>query len=233
MILPDNLVTKSFAERLKELREIAGLSQDQLAKYLKVSRGSISYYENAERTPDIEFLDRTGLFFNVPINYLMGYTNTTVEQYELANLRLGLSDKSIQKLENDVDNELVSQIIEHNNFEDFVRRFSEYIEMPKFYNVHFNTDKFIRYELTTLFLEILEDIKTHNDYMQLTDDDLKKRAENYDAIKERYLDAIKEAGKNSFKDTEAMLNSEEYKIRKKVGQALAEAENGNGKHVED
>ena len=45
--------TDMFAKRLKELRETAGLTQEQLAKELKVSRGAISYYEKGGRTPDI------------------------------------------------------------------------------------------------------------------------------------------------------------------------------------
>ena len=45
--------TKRFAKRLKQIRETAGLTQEQFAKELKVSRGTISYYEKGERTPDI------------------------------------------------------------------------------------------------------------------------------------------------------------------------------------
>ena len=46
-------VNERFAERLRDLREAAGLTQKQLADELGVSRGSISYYENCERVPDI------------------------------------------------------------------------------------------------------------------------------------------------------------------------------------
>lgn len=55
-------VTDNFSKRLKTLRETAELTQEQLAKELKVSRGAISYYEKGERTPDIEFLDSVSEF---------------------------------------------------------------------------------------------------------------------------------------------------------------------------
>ena len=61
--------TERFSKRLKELRETAGLTQEQLAKELKVSRGAISYYEKGERTPDIEFLDSVAEYFQIPLEF--------------------------------------------------------------------------------------------------------------------------------------------------------------------
>lgn len=66
-------VTRAFSERLKELR--GDMSQTELAEKLGVSRGSISYYENADRVPDIEFLEKVALFFDVSSDYLLGKTN--------------------------------------------------------------------------------------------------------------------------------------------------------------
>lgn len=65
-----------FARRLKELREGKGLSQAQLADELNISRGSISYYENAERTPDITVLAIFKEYFQVDFDYLLGYSST-------------------------------------------------------------------------------------------------------------------------------------------------------------
>ena len=56
--------TERFARRLRQLREAAGLTQEQFAKELKVSRGAISYYEKGERTPDIEFLNSLYDYFD-------------------------------------------------------------------------------------------------------------------------------------------------------------------------
>jgi len=64
-----------FARRLKELREDKGLSQAQLADELNISRGSISYYENAERTPDINVLIVFKEYYQVDFDYLLGYSN--------------------------------------------------------------------------------------------------------------------------------------------------------------
>ena len=65
-------VIEKFSERLRLLRESKGLNQSQLAEKLGVSRGSISYYENKDRIPGIEFLDKTSKFFNVSYDFLLG-----------------------------------------------------------------------------------------------------------------------------------------------------------------
>lgn len=61
-----------FSRRLKDLREESGLSQALLAEELGVSRGSISYYENGDRTPDVEFLTKAKAYFEVDYEYLLG-----------------------------------------------------------------------------------------------------------------------------------------------------------------
>lgn len=61
-----------FSARLKELREEMGLSQSALADQLKISRGSMSFYENLDRVPDIEVLHKFARFFNVTSDYLIG-----------------------------------------------------------------------------------------------------------------------------------------------------------------
>ena len=68
-------IKNNFAGRLKLLREENNLSQTQLAKALGVSRVSISYYENSERTADIEFLYKVSNFFNVTTDYLIGVSD--------------------------------------------------------------------------------------------------------------------------------------------------------------
>lgn len=70
-----------FPERLKELREKVGLSQEALADKLDIPRSSISHYERTDlpeevqRTPRRDRLKRLADFFDVKIDYLLGRTN--------------------------------------------------------------------------------------------------------------------------------------------------------------
>ena len=45
---------KIYSERIKQLRKERGLSQDQLAKILGVSRSTVGMYETGKREPDFE-----------------------------------------------------------------------------------------------------------------------------------------------------------------------------------
>ena len=61
-----------FSEQLKKLRKERGLTQEQLASLLKISKSAISMYENGNRTPDFETLELIADFFNVNLSYLIG-----------------------------------------------------------------------------------------------------------------------------------------------------------------
>lgn len=62
----------SFGEKLKDLRIKAGLSQEQLAKQLGITRRSIVYYETSERYPKKkEILLGIAKYFSVPVDFLV------------------------------------------------------------------------------------------------------------------------------------------------------------------
>ena len=109
--------TNCFSKRLKEVREAAGLTQAQLASELEVSRGAISYYEKGERTPDIEFLDKFSDYFNLPLDFAMGYTdNIKVEHRNMYEL-YGLTDEACKELDFHPEiGHLISAIIEHKEY---------------------------------------------------------------------------------------------------------------------
>ena len=60
-----------LGEKLKRLRKSRGLSQEQLAAELNVSRQSISKWELGESKPEIENLIALSEFFNVSIDELL------------------------------------------------------------------------------------------------------------------------------------------------------------------
>lgn len=72
--------------RIKELREKNKISQADLAKYLGVTRQSISLYERGDREPKLETWQKLASFFGVSTIYLQGidteYTEIQNEFYE-------------------------------------------------------------------------------------------------------------------------------------------------------
>lgn len=58
--------------RIKQLREENQITQEELAKKLKLSKGIISLYEKEERKPSMEVLIKLSDIFNCSIDYLLG-----------------------------------------------------------------------------------------------------------------------------------------------------------------
>jgi len=63
-----------FGERIRKLREEAGINQPQFAKLLNVKTATINRYENDVREPEYATLIQIADFFNVSIDYLLGRT---------------------------------------------------------------------------------------------------------------------------------------------------------------
>lgn len=61
-----------FADNLKTLRRARGLSQEELAGRLHVTRQTISKWENALSVPDAELLLRLAEEMEVPVSRLLG-----------------------------------------------------------------------------------------------------------------------------------------------------------------
>ena len=62
-------------KRLKQLREEKSMSQRSLAMKLNLSQSTVSFYETGERLPDIDVLILLAKFFDVSIDYLVGYSD--------------------------------------------------------------------------------------------------------------------------------------------------------------
>ena len=70
-------IMSMFQNILKSLRSSRGLTQDELAKQLKISRSTIGMYEKGARQPDFETLELIADYFNVDTDYLLGRTTKT------------------------------------------------------------------------------------------------------------------------------------------------------------
>lgn len=91
---------ESFSKRLVNLREKRGITQQELADKLEITRQSLSLYEKTERTINIELLAKIADFFNVSTDYLMGRTEVASMNVDIqtACRITGLSENSIKML---------------------------------------------------------------------------------------------------------------------------------------
>lgn len=64
-----------LGKRLKESRNRMKLSQQDAAKSLGISNGTLSGYERDYRKPDTETLEKLADFYEVSIDYLLGRTD--------------------------------------------------------------------------------------------------------------------------------------------------------------
>ncbi len=74
-----------FSKRLKKLRIDKSLTQDELAPELGVSRSTLGMYETGKREPDFETLETIADFFNVDMNYLIGYSDDPHDWEKIGN----------------------------------------------------------------------------------------------------------------------------------------------------
>jgi transcriptional regulator with XRE-family HTH domain len=65
----------NFGERLKQLRESKGITQEQLGKIVNLSKANISKYEKNIIEANNDTLSMFADFFNVSIDYLLGRTD--------------------------------------------------------------------------------------------------------------------------------------------------------------
>ncbi|MCB8818653.1 helix-turn-helix domain-containing protein [Desulfosporosinus shakirovi] len=92
-----------FSQRLIALRQKKGLTQEQLAQMVNMSRSALSLYELSKREPDFTTLGTLADFFEVSTDYLLDRTNES-----------GLPQKISQNPENDEEIELDFRIAANN-----------------------------------------------------------------------------------------------------------------------
>ena len=61
-----------LSERLKKLRELKKITQQEMADQLGIARGTYAHYEIDRREPDNSTLSRLADFFGVSTDYLLG-----------------------------------------------------------------------------------------------------------------------------------------------------------------
>lgn len=61
-----------FAEKLKALRGMKNLTQEEFAKEINVTKGAVAMWETGKRTPDLEMIKNIASFFSISVDELVG-----------------------------------------------------------------------------------------------------------------------------------------------------------------
>lgn len=84
-----------FGSILRVLRTQAGLTQQQLASQIGVTKTVVSYYERHERTPSPEVLIKLTKVFHVSADYLLGIEKKSGRTVDVS----GLTDEEVEEIE--------------------------------------------------------------------------------------------------------------------------------------
>lgn len=89
-------------DKIVALREKRGLTQEELAAIIGISRASLSHYEKNRRTPDYTVLTKLADFFEVSVDYMLGRSNEQAGNNDttVKNLTENLELTDAQLLEN-------------------------------------------------------------------------------------------------------------------------------------
>lgn len=69
-------------EKLKQLRKEKGLTQEEIANIIGVSKNTVSRYELGSREPDFETLNKLAEIFSCTTDYLLGRTSVADMGYK-------------------------------------------------------------------------------------------------------------------------------------------------------
>lgn len=75
-------------ERIRNLRQDADLTQDDVAEYLNVSQNTYSQYETGTLRFSLEVVIKLALYYDTSVDYLVGLTDERKPYPRAANLRL-------------------------------------------------------------------------------------------------------------------------------------------------
>lgn len=71
----------NMSDRIRELRKTKGMSQEELAEKIGVSRQAISKWESAQSMPDLDKIILLSDYFEVSTDYLLKGLDSTLASY--------------------------------------------------------------------------------------------------------------------------------------------------------
>lgn len=92
----------AFAERLKELRKQANLTQVELAKRLGIGQSSYADWERSKKKPIQENLVKISQVLGVSIDYLVGNTESKEDELDNIELLFRMNSKGLTNQEKEI-----------------------------------------------------------------------------------------------------------------------------------
>lgn len=214
-----NVTNNITNERIKELREEEGKTQDELAKDLHISREALANFETRRGITEDRLQDIAD-HFNTTVDYLLGKTNVRCndnEDYQLIGKYTGLNDNAIKVLKNlktispnviDTLNYLIEQeeifYADLPSIEDADEAIEIYDKAEEYWNsIHYT----VLSKITDYY-----NIKMPKETLYITDDEIKTEKDfknRYEMMKETKTKISAE----NFVD-KGLLDEIEYQLRK-------------------
>ena len=91
----------NIGKNITKFRRSKGITQDELASYIGVSKSSVSKWENNITYPDIVLLPQLATLFNISLDELIGYEPQLTKQ-DIQKIYYELAQEFAQKDPNDV-----------------------------------------------------------------------------------------------------------------------------------
>ena len=123
--------SKEIGKKIKSIRQSQGLSREQLAEKLNVTKYAIINYEQGQRGASIKILNKIAEALGVPLNELLG-TNATTNDIE-KKIGTSLNEGDKKKVVNNFTE--VVEILDWNDFKNMSEDdIFEVIKSKEFYN---------------------------------------------------------------------------------------------------
>lgn len=100
----------NFSENLSRLRKEKGIKQEALANDMKVSRQTVSKWENGTAMPDLKKLTALAKYFDITMDELLGFTSPSGEKNEGINDYTKAYVNELISLENAESNRKIDEI---------------------------------------------------------------------------------------------------------------------------
>ena len=119
----------NIGKNITKFRRNKGITQDELANYIGVSKSSVSKWENNITYPDILLLPQLATLFNVSLDELMGYEPQLTKD-DIKKIYYSLADEFTEKKPDEVLEKCEKYIKKYYSCFEFLKRMVALLKSP-------------------------------------------------------------------------------------------------------